>query len=46
MSLGYDQPDLDLILTLSDKETKTSVLSIEFSAGGDLMAVSYDNQKV
>lgn len=41
-----DRPGLELMLSISDSEAKTSVLSIEFSKKGDLMAVSYDNQKV
>jgi WD40 repeat protein len=38
-----ERPGLELMLSISDSEAKTSVLSIEFSKKGDLMAVSYDN---
>lgn len=41
-----ERPGLELVLSISDTETKTSVLGIEFSKRGDLMAVSYDNQKI
>ena len=44
--LEYDKPVLEDIDNISDKNIKTSVLNIEFSSVGELMAVSYDNQKI
>jgi polygalacturonase len=32
-------------MSIKDKDTKTPVLSIEFSAKGDMLAISYDNAK-
>jgi hypothetical protein len=41
----YQLPSLDILMSIKDKETKTAVLSIEFSGRGDLLAISYDNAK-
>ena len=41
----YLLPSLDILMSIKDKETKTAVLSIEFSAKGDMLAISYDNAK-
>ena len=39
--IGYVLPEFDVIQTIKDKDSKTLILNIEFSARGDLMAVSY-----
>ena len=41
----YQLPSLDILMSIKDKDTKTPVLSIEFSARGDMLAISYDNAK-
>jgi len=41
----YQLPTLDILLPIKDKETKTPVLSVEFSAKGDMLAISYDSAK-
>lgn len=41
----YQLPSLDILMSIKDKDTKTPVLSIEFSAKGDMLAISYDNAK-
>jgi hypothetical protein len=41
----YTLPSLDILMSIKDKDTKTPVLNIEFSAKGDLLAISYDNAK-
>jgi hypothetical protein len=45
MSERYQLPTLDILMSIKDKDTKTPVLSIEFSAKGDMIAISYDNAK-
>jgi hypothetical protein len=41
----YQLPTLDIVMNIKDKDTKTPVLSVEFSGRGDLLAISYDNAK-
>lgn len=41
--LAYVLPSFEVIQTIKDKDSKTLILNIEFSARGDLMAVSYGN---
>ena len=45
MSERYQLPSLDILMNMKDKDTKTPVLSIEFSSRGDMLAISYDNAK-
>ena len=45
MAEKYQLPALDIVMSIKDKDTKTPVLNIEFSAKGDLLAISYDNAK-
>lgn len=41
----YQLPTLELLMSIKDKETKAPVLSVEFSAKGDMLAISYDSSK-
>jgi len=39
----FDLSNLDLLMHIREKGSKTSVLCIEFSSKGEMLAVSYDN---
>lgn len=46
VSKRYQLPTLDYLMQIKDKDSRTAVLSVEFSAKGDMMAVSYDHGKM